>query len=55
MSFILTDSWKISAIIKLSIKKIPGCMTYVVHPGTCTGTDTPVSRYFVSMVGTRIR
>jgi hypothetical protein len=32
MSFILSDGWKISAIMKFSIKKIPGCMTYVVHP-----------------------
>jgi hypothetical protein len=32
MSFILSDGWKISAIIKYLIKKIPGCMTYVVQP-----------------------
>ena len=25
----------ISAIIKFSITKIPGCMTYVVHPVKC--------------------
>ena len=27
----MSDGWIISAIIKFSIKKIPGCMTYVVH------------------------
>jgi hypothetical protein len=28
----LSDDSKISAIIKFSIKKIPRCMTYIVHP-----------------------
>ena len=32
-SFMLSDGWTISAIIKCSIKKTPGCITYVVHPG----------------------
>jgi hypothetical protein len=32
MSLTLTDGWTIFAIIKFSIKKIPGCMTYIVHP-----------------------
>ena len=32
MSFTLSDDGKFSANLKFSIKKIPGGMTYAVHP-----------------------
>ena len=32
MSFILSDGWKISAIMFSIKQNIPGCMTYVVQP-----------------------
>ena len=49
---ILSDGWKMSAIIKFSIKKIPGCMTYVVHPDLCydqsAWNNTKSLTYFTS-------